>query len=209
MHLAAVLVAFAGLLRVSEFAKTAGQAFKGLEKRHVTFSNDRDINGVPRAMVITVEKDKMNFFRYGTQIKIVRSYDSELCAVVAMHEYLKNDTRNDSDPLFQYMSPARRRRTLSRRHVSAWIKDMADMSDRPEGEFDTHSLRAGGATALWNSNYDAETISRIGRWSSNCWRIYVCDDGKRARNIQADMLATDENYLLYADLHHRIVDTID
>ena len=40
-------------------------------------------------------------------------------------------------------------------------------------EFGTHSLRIGGATALFAAGADPIHIRTMGRWSSDCWRIYV------------------------------------
>ena len=40
-------------------------------------------------------------------------------------------------------------------------------------EFGAHSLRIGGATALYAAGADPIHIKPMGRWSSDCWRIYV------------------------------------
>ena len=42
---------------------------------------------------------------------------------------------------------------------------------RPE-EFGTHSLRIGGATALFASGADPTVIRTMGRWSSDIYRLY-------------------------------------
>ena len=40
-------------------------------------------------------------------------------------------------------------------------------------EFGAHSLRIGGATALFAAGADPIHIKTMGRWSSDCWRLYV------------------------------------
>ena len=40
-------------------------------------------------------------------------------------------------------------------------------------EFGAHSLRIGGATALFAAGADPIHIRTMGRWSSDCWRLYV------------------------------------
>ena len=40
-------------------------------------------------------------------------------------------------------------------------------------EFGTHSLRIGGATALFAAGASPEVIRTMGRWSSDCYRLYV------------------------------------
>ena len=43
----------------------------------------------------------------------------------------------------------------------------------PALEFGAHSLRIGGATALFAAGADPMHIRTMGRWSSDCWRLYV------------------------------------
>ena len=40
-------------------------------------------------------------------------------------------------------------------------------------EFGAHSLRIGGATALFAAGAEPIHIKTMGRWSSDCWRLYV------------------------------------
>ena len=40
-------------------------------------------------------------------------------------------------------------------------------------DFGTHSLRIGGATALFAAGADETVIRTMGRWSSDCYRLYV------------------------------------
>ena len=49
---------------------------------------------------------------------------------------------------------------------------MAAIGERAE-EFGAHSLRIGGATALFAAGADPLHIKTMGRWSSDCWRLYV------------------------------------
>ena len=49
---------------------------------------------------------------------------------------------------------------------------MAAVGEPPE-EYGAHSLRIGGATALFAAGADPIHIRTMGRWSSDCWRLYV------------------------------------
>ena len=40
-------------------------------------------------------------------------------------------------------------------------------------EFGTHSLRIGGATALFAAGADPTVIRTLGRWSSDLYKLYV------------------------------------
>ena len=49
---------------------------------------------------------------------------------------------------------------------------MVAIGEEP-AEFGAHSLRIGGATALFAAGADPIHIKTMGRWSSDCWRLYV------------------------------------
>ena len=49
---------------------------------------------------------------------------------------------------------------------------MAHVGEDPT-EFGTHSLRIGGATALFAAGATPLVIRTMGRWSSDCYRLYV------------------------------------
>ena len=57
------------------------------------------------------------------------------------------------------------------------IRDCVRLVMRAVGEdplqFGAHSLRIGGATALFAAGADPIHIRTMGRWSSDCWRLYV------------------------------------
>ena len=48
--------------------------------------------------------------------------------------------------------------------VETTLRAAADRLSLPTGMFSTHSLRAGGATAMWAAKYSVEEIQRRGRW---------------------------------------------
>eukprot|EP00966_Prymnesium_polylepis_P018184 419422-Prymnesium_polylepis.1 len=49
---------------------------------------------------------------------------------------------------------------------------MASVGQHPE-HFGAHSLRIGGATALFAAGADPTIIRTMGRWSSDSYRLYV------------------------------------
>ena len=49
---------------------------------------------------------------------------------------------------------------------------MLSIGENPD-QFGAHSLRFGGATALFAAGADPIHIKTMGRWSSDCWRLYV------------------------------------
>ena len=52
------------------------------------------------------------------------------------------------------------------------------------------SLRSGGATAMWDADMPSEEIKQRGRWTSDCYQIYIWPGHDRSRNVAARMLAS-------------------
>ena len=68
------------------------------------------------------------------------------------------------------------------------LRQAAQQLDLPAPMASTHSLRAGGATAMWAAGYSAEEIQRRGRWVSQCFRIYIWEGRERPKGVGARML---------------------
>ena len=62
---------------------------------------------------------------------------------------------------------------MNRECMSAMLKGAAVDCGIPAAELATHSLRIGGATALFAAGADPTVIRTMGRWSSDCYRLYV------------------------------------
>ena len=59
----------------------------------------------------------------------------------------------------------------------------------PASALSAISLRAGGASALWELGCGVEEIKRRGRWLSDAWRCYVWESRERWREVAGDMLS--------------------
>jgi hypothetical protein len=76
-------------------------------------------------------------------------------------------------PMFRQGPPGSSRAALSTRKVREWTKLlMARIGEQPD-HFGTHSYRSGGATALFAAGAEPIVIRTMGRWSSDCYRLYV------------------------------------
>jgi hypothetical protein len=194
----AALLAFFGLHRVSEYAWT-GKKYKGLRRGNVEFSDERDDDGVPKFVVVHLERHKNDLWRFGTTYKYFRS-GTDLCLVDALWAILQHDKRPRTEPLF-VLSHGKK---LSRTIVEKYAKCMARLAGLPVGEFNTHSFRAGGACALWAAGYSARDIQILGRWRSDCWRIYVTQSDERIKGVTRRMSQASPSGVEYAQLHGRL-----
>ena len=60
------------------------------------------------------------------------------------------------------------------------VKDLMSALGLDRSKYGAHSLRIGGATALYACGVDALTIKTLGRWSSEAYQLYVRQCGGRA-----------------------------
>ena len=60
--------------------------------------------------------------------------------------------------------------------------------------FRSHSLRIGGATALYHVRPDVQLIQRFGRWSSSAFQGYLWEAHERQKGL-AQGMATDHSEL--------------
>ena len=64
----------------------------------------------------------------------------------------------------------------------------------------THSLRAGGCSAMFNANFPEHEIQRRGRWVSSCWKQYALSSRRKAVDV-ADNMTGDIDDSLMAHTH--------
>ena len=57
--------------------------------------------------------------------------------------------------------------------VTALLRAAAASSGNSPGAYSLHSLRSGGATALYQATHDIDLVARFGRWKSKCISVYL------------------------------------
>ena len=55
------------------------------------------------------------------------------------------------------------------------------------GRIGSHSLRIGGATALYHTVKDLAYVQRFGRWASEAYHVYLWDSHEITRGVAAQM----------------------
>jgi len=86
-------------------------------------------------------------------------------------------------------------RVLSRDAVVDALRPAASALGVPPESLSVISLRAGGASAMWDAGFSVDEIKRRGRWASECWRIYTWEGRERARSVAARMFASSVSVL--------------
>ena len=169
---AAILTAFFGLLRVSEYTCPSSVSFcADLQLSPASVS----INFYRGLAYLDLHASKTDPFRAGVTVRIGRT-GGHLCPLLALLRYLvaRPAVRG---PLFMFSNG----RFLTRQHVSALLKNCLGA----QITVDTHSLRIGGASALAAAHTPDSIIQLLGRWRSDAFRNYIAlpDDFVRDRNI--------------------------
>ena len=82
-------------------------------------------------------------------------------------------------------------KVVTRNKVQEKLVQAAVALGAPAKGIRTHSLRIGGATALWNRYKDTALVQRWGRWKSQAFQGYLWDSRELARGVSQNMLKAD------------------
>ena len=154
---AGILCAFFYCLRISELLALAW--------RDIKFADDAPNT---TALSILIRSSKTDQEKMGVA-RMLRANGTSLCPVWATPKYssLCDHSATSTKPLSPSTFRSRLVEVMNRAAVSNNI---------PSAVVNTHSLRAGGATALFSAGVDWITIQRCGRWKSLASHDYIRHD---------------------------------
>lgn len=81
-------------------------------------------------------------------------------------------------------------KVLHRDVVAKLLSKSAVVLGVPPEAVSVISIRAGGASAMYDAGFSVEEIKKRGRWASECWRVYVWDGRDRTRELASRMLGS-------------------
>lgn len=178
----ACLIAFFGLLRISEYMDA------GLRVQHVRLAA-RDADGQPSGLEILVHHSKTS---RAQKLIAISSRVDVLCPVRAYTHYrqflvtLRLPTPVDS-PLFVFRFNDGRHRAMTAeqfiRQVRAYYR--ATFPDRDPATYAGHSFRRGGTSALILAGVPQTSIMAHGRWSSEAFHRYFDSHHSQAMRLSA------------------------
>ena len=160
MIMSAILLAYFGLLRVSEFTFYPPSS----SRKYVPLTRDDvKINNTNSLMEVHIRKSKTDQFAVGEKV-VLASIGGSLCPVKAMIDFLH--FRNyDKEPLYKFSSGLALQRIHIQRLFHSHISPVINLN--------THSLRIGGATLLSLAGVPDSIIKKMGRWKSDCFKKYI------------------------------------
>ena len=155
---AAILTAFFGFLRVSEYTsshKTKYDPHTTLLLSDVCITEDR--------AKINIKTSKTDPFREGVVIELARN-GSNLCPISALSEFLQIRPSTPG-PFFRFHNG----KFLSRGDINKVLKESTDN----HVNMSSHSLRIGAASTAAAMGCPKWLIQFMGRWTSDCYRTYL------------------------------------
>ena len=163
---ALMLLSFWGLFRGSELCTKAGEQ---LFLRHRDLKVKYTKSGLAY-LKITLRKSKTSQFK--KTHAYVYSNQTEYCAVAAITKFvkLKEKSLSTCQDSHVFSWPGAR---MSVKYFNKLIKEVASSLGLKSKHYSSHCFRAGGATTATNRGVPPHVIKQMGRWTSNCFELYV------------------------------------
>ena len=105
-----------------------------------------------------------------------RSGKAAICPVRACWMAVKEanaNGRQDKDQVFAFRNRKGKIEAISTRSIERFLKDGASDLGIDATRYSCHSLRIGGATAMFAAGCTDGSIKLFGRWSSDCYQRYT------------------------------------
>ena len=200
---AAVTIGFFFLLRASEYLDVGRPTpGRGLLGRHVVLKhqgqpcNPSDFKKADEVS-LTIQGSKTDIYNKGESRNHFKtldcSWDENLCvveAVVALAKHFPNKffgQPGSHEPLLMDNEGIHLDRSTMQR-----LLQRADAATGGSGDqLGSHSLRFGGASALWAAYHDSGLVKRWGRWASDSFHTYLWEERKGSRGIATAMANCD------------------
>eukprot|EP00913_Durusdinium_trenchii_P011460 g10760.t2 len=198
---AAIMVGFFFLLRASEFLITIGRTWgrtRTLKGSDVEARKDnQQVTNfhVAEEVVIYLKGSKTDQYNQGTVRNQFKS-GSELCVVSALADYQSMKPERfagaeENQPLFRLEDG----NPLQRGDIQNLIQLAAVADGQSTTRYGSHSLRIGGATAMYQTTKDLDVVKRYGRWNSDAFHGYLWESHERQKDLAKGMACADGQLL--------------
>ena len=149
---AALLLAFYGFLRCSEYTVNCNNKNNFLRRKDIRFEGRKKVN-----LRIKLRKTKTD--QFSTSFVQVFETKATSCPVNAMRAYLKFFNHNINDPLFWFQA-----HPLSSVKFNEVLRQVLFLSGFNPKVYSSHSLRSGAASAAADHGVPAWLIQKLGRF---------------------------------------------
>ena len=206
MFWAAVLAACFFLLRVSEYTcpdqagTDDGKGLRGIDitfRRRGVMAMIGDGRGEVDEVAICTRGSKTDQLNRGEYRNHFRTGNEDyektgLCVVRALENFAKlAPERFAGSARHEHLFRWSNGHYLSRQQIQTLVASAAVAEGMSPDDLGTHSLRIGGASALWARYRDTALVQRWRRWKSDAFHGYLWDARQSAQGVAQDMAAAD------------------
>ena len=177
-------------MRSCEYCKTSGEENKRtriVRLKNITFKKQNKIlahsdENLAQADIVQIEFEYQKNDRRNVKVHMFRSGDSLLCPVIAwattVKRVLKVQGASDLSEVCLFEDERGRTSLLQATHIRSRLRAVVAVIGSESLGFDKddiglHSLRSGGAMAMFLSGISVIVIQRVGRWSSEAFLEYI------------------------------------
>ena len=194
----ALTLGFFFLLRASEYLDTGWQDPKrGLRGADITLKSKGKTLGISDIVLadevtLLVRGSKTDIYNRG-QVRNHFKTEEDVCvvkALIGLYQHFPQRYQGGSESA-ELLFRTRDDKPIPRSAIQALIERAAKGMNLPEGDLGTHSLRFGGASALWAQFQDASLVQRWGRWASSSFQTYIWEARESARGVARKMITAD------------------
>ena len=197
MLVCALLTAWFFMLRAKEYCDSngidEGMILRGTDLKFV----EEDGEGIV-GVTLQFRKTKTDQDAFGTCKTMYKSGVDDVCVVSALQTFREMAPQRFGQgcealrPLFRWSGG----QVLKRSQVQNVLQRAATAVGLPPERFRSHSLRIGGASAMFQATGEIELVKRTGRWSSSAVQRYL-HDGEVALKGVASKMANVEQKIHY------------
>ena len=193
---AALLTAWLYMLRAKEFTDSSGVDLAMIVRgQDIQLSTQGEqVNQGAEEATLQFRKTKADQEAFGTCKTMLRTGVQYVCVVEALEKFKEVAPRRFDKgpeshmPLFRWSSG----QVLKRLEVQNILQKAAKGIGLPADRFQSHSLRIGGASALYQATGEVEVVKRTGRWSSSAVQRYLHDSGDVLKGLSKKMANVDQ-----------------
>ena len=193
----ALLTAWFFMLRVREYADSGG-----IDEEMIVRGQDVQLTQRPaeeaggeeiKEVTLQFRKTKADQEAFGTCKTMLSTGVKHVCVYTALEQLREVAPRRFNGPeahlpLFRWASG----QVLRRLEIQNILQKAAAATGLPAERFQSHSLRIGGASALYQATGEIELVKRTGRWTSSAVHRYLHDSGDVLKGLAQKMANVDQ-----------------
>ena len=189
-----IVLAYFFCMRVGEYAKTTDAADHAIRFSDITFldANGFTATSLARANSVTVffRSSKKDQAATGQARTLCRSGAAWCCPVITAWRMVANvraEKFDSNSPLCVYRDKTGLKRVMGHDITKAIKRAAAVIGVNPRS-YSSHSLRSGGATAMFLGGATDATVRLFGRWNSDAYLRYLHISTATTNNLSSSML---------------------